>query len=137
MSTSQSFKDLEKHRFQWPISPSWTHKPVTHASFKVAKVYKEGKVHLNGSSPHHLAFQNFTLLLLPTKKEELWWKLFNSIPYSLPKPHTMPISYFIELPTASQKFFSHPSFFPRSQSPYIPTNDLQNPSIPYSPNQLL
>ena len=54
------------------------------ASFKVVNANKEGKEILKGSSPHHLSFQNLTLLSLSTEKEILQLTCLMQISYNLP-----------------------------------------------------
>lgn len=54
------------------------HTSVTYCFFEMAKANKEGKVIHNDSSPHHLSFQNLTFRPLPTVKEILLLKIFQS-----------------------------------------------------------
>ena len=99
MSSFQSFKSLEKQRFQWPFSSSWTYKHATHVSFEIAKAYKEGNEHFNSSSSHHLSFQNLPSSIIHQKRRIT----METIPFlldRLSKPHTIPNSNFAGLPIA-------------------------------------
>ena len=66
---SQSFRFLTKRKFQLPPSPLCSHRSTSQASLESDKANKDGKILHKGSSLHHLSFQNFILLPLPTAKE--------------------------------------------------------------------
>ena len=107
LSTSQSFKGHEKQGFQWPFSPWGIQRSTTQASFAIAKANKEGKETHNGSSPHLLSVQNFTLLPLPTLKEKWPKKEFRSFLMDFQRRTPYP-------PLAT------PDYHPPSSSPYLP-----------------
>ena len=76
MSTSQSFKSLEKRDAQQPPSSNFFQTSTTQASSEATIAKREGKVVQSGSSLHHLFFQNLTLYSLPTEKATLQAKRF-------------------------------------------------------------
>ena len=99
-SISQSLLSLVNTGFQWPKFPDWSHNWATQASLEEAREYKLGKASSKESSPHHLSFQNRTLLPPPTLKATLFSKLHPPIPNRLPKPHSMTLPWNARIPTS-------------------------------------
>ena len=65
---SQSLSHLEKRGAQHPSLEEWFQTSTTHASLEEATTNKWGKEMHNDSLPHHLSFQNLTLLPFPHQK---------------------------------------------------------------------
>ena len=72
-TTSQSLSCLKKQGAQTPPSAEGYQ-----ASLDEVMAYKDGKEVLNRSPPHHLSFQNLTLLPLPMAKAMLPLKISQS-----------------------------------------------------------
>ena len=106
-TNSQSFKFIVKRKFQFPPSPLCSQKSTTDTSFESNKTNKDMKVSHKGSSLHHVFFQNFTLLPLPTSKEI----------FLLKNSHCFPI--FFQTPTPLG-FLTTSDLQPTSSSPNFP-----------------
>ena len=96
-SASQLFKGIEKQGFQWPLSPIWMQRSATHASFEMARAYKERKETHNAH--HHTIYPSETSSsshYLPQRKTRNENVPF--LPDRFPKPNSIPIPNFTRPP---------------------------------------
>ena len=121
-STSQSLKDLEKQGFHPPSPPPFSkesQQSTTHASLETTKSNKEGKESWRVLFPHHLPFQNLTLLPSPTEKVIFFKPQGTFLTNFLPKPHPIALPYFTSTP-------------PSSFLPKLPTNNKLPQGLPFN-----
>ena len=106
LSTSQSLKGLENLGLQPPSSPDESHNSTNQASLEAAKAYKEGKKSQRAKFPHHLSFQNFTLLPSPIENTTLFCKRDPSflISFQNPTPNPSLTSLVHHPPSSSPNF---------------------------------
>ena len=109
-SNSQSFSCLINLGFQLPPSQASS----TRASLEEAIEKRFEKASLNGISPHHLSFQNFTLFLEPTLKRILTLRSSQPflIAFQTPTPY-LSLTPFVHQPSSSCPYFPTITCFQR------------------------
>ena len=105
-STSQSFKEHEKQWFQWPISPCWTQRSATQASFATPRYIKKRRKHTTVHPYTTYPSKTSSFSYYPLQKEKKPKKVFRSFLMDFQSPTPYPT-------------LTSPKHHPPSSSPYL------------------